>query len=306
MPETGYSVDFDSVQGLRGQWQRGAIALAQVDQALDRACEQVGRVALNTSAAKPAGLPLFGEAVRLLDRARGQAGRLLVDLNADIVRLDECAFNYRAAENDVTARLNAVVHGRPGKVAMARSSQYTGLSGLSGGGGPNDAADGAGTGSGTNTGTNSATTTGTTTGASPDSASAPVYSGPQAPPGLYPNQVQVTAWINEAFGDLEAAGVPAAQLDEPGVLTIVEHESSGDPKAINNWDSNAAAGHPSKGLMQTIDSTFEAYKLPGHDDVYNPVDNIIAGVRYALSRYGSISNVPGVEAVNSGGSYVGY
>ena len=36
------------------------------------------------------------------------------------------------------------------------------------------------------------------------------------------------------------------------------------------------------------------------------MDTIIAGVRYALSRYGSMSNVPGIRAVNSGGYYAGY
>lgn len=249
VPETGYAVDFDSVERLRGQWQSSAVALAQVDQALERARVQADRALLGAPSVKPTGLPLFGEALHLLDLARRQADQLLAELNADIVRLDECAFNYRATEEDLAARLNAVRGGTP---------------------------------------------------------TPHPYSGPQAPAGLYANQAKVTAWINEAFGDLEAAGVPDSALDEPGVLTIIEHESSGDPNAVNNWDSNAAAGHPSRGLMQTIDSTFEAYKLPGHGDVYNPVDNIIAGVRYALSRYGSISEVPGVKAVNSGGSYVGY
>ena len=46
--------------------------------------------------------------------------------------------------------------------------------------------------------------------------------------------------------------------------------------------------------------------MPDHKDIWNPVDNIIAGVRYAISRYGSIDNVPGVKAVHNGGSYVGY
>lgn len=71
-------------------------------------------------------------------------------------------------------------------------------------------------------------------------------------------------------------------------------------------NSNAKAGHPSKGLMQCIDSTFNAHKLPGHNDIYNPVDNIIAGVRYTMSRYGSIANTPGLQAMSHGGGYVGY
>jgi hypothetical protein len=120
------------------------------------------------------------------------------------------------------------------------------------------------------------------------------------------NTAQVRAWVDQAFAILEQSGVPSGELDEAGVLLIVEHESSGDPSAENDWDSNWQAGHASKGLMQCIDTTFDAYKLPGHDDIFNPVDNIIAGVRYALSRYGSISNVPGVRSVADGGSYVGY
>ena len=71
-------------------------------------------------------------------------------------------------------------------------------------------------------------------------------------------------------------------------------------------NSNAQAGHPSQGLMQTIPSTFNEYALPGHGNILNPVDNIIAGTRYAIARYGSLDNVPGVVAVEHGGSYVGY
>jgi SLT domain-containing protein len=33
---------------------------------------------------------------------------------------------------------------------------------------------------------------------------------------------------------------------------------------------------------------------------------MIAAFRYAISRYGSMSNIPGVVAVRGGGSYVGY
>jgi hypothetical protein len=71
-------------------------------------------------------------------------------------------------------------------------------------------------------------------------------------------------------------------------------------------NSNAAKGTPSKGLMQCIDPTFNSYKLPGRNDIWNPVDNICAGVNYAISRYGSLANVPGIKATASGGSYVGY
>jgi uncharacterized protein YukE len=124
---------------------------------------------------------------------------------------------------------------------------------------------------------------------------------PSSPP---PGNVQ--QWIDQAIQILEQNGVPASELNANDIWTIIQHESGGNPNAINLWDSNAQAGHPSKGLMQTIDSTFNAHSLPGHGNIYNPVDNIIAGVRYALGRYGSIGNVPGIRAVHSGGAYVGY
>lgn len=70
--------------------------------------------------------------------------------------------------------------------------------------------------------------------------------------------------------------------------TMALSESGGDPYAQNNWDSNAAAGTPSKGLLQVIDSTFNAYKLSGYDNIWDPVSNAIASIRYQLARYGGI------------------
>jgi SLT domain-containing protein len=105
---------------------------------------------------------------------------------------------------------------------------------------------------------------------------------------------------------LEASGIPAAKINPNDLWIIIKHESGGNPGAINLTDSNAAAGDPSKGLMQTISTTFNAYALPGHRSIYNPVDNIIAGVRYAIARYGTLGNVPGVVAVHHGLPYVGY
>lgn len=117
---------------------------------------------------------------------------------------------------------------------------------------------------------------------------------------------KVGEWIKQATQILQAHGVPASKMNPQDIAIIIDHESGGNPNAENDWDSNAKAGHPSIGLMQTIKPTFDAHKLPGHDNIRNPVDNIIAGVRYAIARYGSISNVPGVKAVHAGRKYVGY
>lgn len=111
----------------------------------------------------------------------------------------------------------------------------------------------------------------------------------------------VDSWLREA---MKLTGVPEDWL--PGLRLIAEHESSGDPTSVNNTDSNAQRGDPSRGLMQTIGATFEAHKLPGHDDIFDPVANAAAAIRYIQSRYGSIDQVPGVKSMNAGGSYKPY
>jgi WXG100 family type VII secretion target len=131
-------------------------------------------------------------------------------------------------------------------------------------------------------------------------------SGPPPPGGGAAPPERVREWIEEAVRILAARGVPTSKMNVNDIWLIIQHESGGNPHAINNWDSNAARGTPSKGLMQTIDPTFNAYALDGHRNIYDPVDNIIAGVRYAIARYGSVSNVPGVVNTKNGLGYVGY
>jgi len=64
-------------------------------------------------------------------------------------------------------------------------------------------------------------------------------------------------WIAEA---LQVMNLP--QTLAPGVKKIILAESGGNPRAINTWDSNAVRGTPSRGLMQTIPSTFRTYVHP--------------------------------------------
>ncbi|WP_229347956.1 CHAP domain-containing protein [Streptomyces sp. UNOB3_S3] len=76
--------------------------------------------------------------------------------------------------------------------------------------------------------------------------------------------------------------------DVPLVLHRIDVESGGDPNAVNNWDSNAVAGDPSKGLMQVIKSTFDAYAGPYRSlGQYHPAASLYAGLSYAIDRYGS-------------------
>jgi Transglycosylase SLT domain len=113
-------------------------------------------------------------------------------------------------------------------------------------------------------------------------------------------------WICAAEHTLEQAGVSRGRLSTNAAYIVVKHESGANPRAFNGWDSNAAAGHPSEGIAQVIGPTFRAYALAGHHNIWNPVDNMIAAFRYAISRYGSMNNIPGVVNVRQGGSYIGY
>ncbi|MHA6796458.1 transglycosylase SLT domain-containing protein [Pseudonocardia bannensis] len=112
----------------------------------------------------------------------------------------------------------------------------------------------------------------------------------------------VDGWITEALRIMELP-----QSLAPGIKRIIMAESGGNPRAINNWDSNARRGTPSQGLMQTIPSTFRAYVHPdlAGRPITDPVANITAGVRYMIANYGMETVVAGGRS-NSAGSYIGY
>ncbi|MEV7280073.1 LysM peptidoglycan-binding domain-containing protein [Streptomyces sp. NPDC093111] len=96
-------------------------------------------------------------------------------------------------------------------------------------------------------------------------------------------------WIRESLAIMAKNGIPGTY---DGIHRNIMRESSGNPLAINNWDSNALAGTPSKGLLQVIEPTFRAYHVAGTPfDLYDPVANITAACNYAADRYGSIDNV---------------
>ncbi|MBO0654129.1 transglycosylase SLT domain-containing protein [Streptomyces triculaminicus] len=96
-------------------------------------------------------------------------------------------------------------------------------------------------------------------------------------------------WINESLDILRAKGIPASY---DGIKRNIMRESTGNPRAINDWDVNAVNGVPSKGLLQIIDPTFKAYHVEGTSwDIYNPVANITASCNYAADKYGSMDNV---------------
>lgn len=107
----------------------------------------------------------------------------------------------------------------------------------------------------------------------------------------------VTRWTATVHRALGIVGQPLTHTY--ATLRRLMQESGGNPLAINRTDINAQRGDPSRGLMQTIMATFTRYRLPGlSGNIYDPLSNIVASMRYALARYGSLP-----AAYNKRGGY---
>ncbi len=117
----------------------------------------------------------------------------------------------------------------------------------------------------------------------------------------------VMRWVPVIACDLTLLHQPPTDAIISDVLIIIQNESGGNPLAENGWDINAQHGDPSRGLMQTIGATFNAYRSAQLlDNIFDPAANIYAGLNYGISRYGSIPNIPGVKSVNAGHGYKPY
>ncbi|MFS1015784.1 transglycosylase SLT domain-containing protein [Enterococcus casseliflavus] len=112
-------------------------------------------------------------------------------------------------------------------------------------------------------------------------------SGGAAVAGKYGSSVE--RWRSTVNSALNKLGIYSL-ANANRTLYQMKTESNGNPNAINNWDINAKNGTPSKGLMQVIDPTFRAYaRSPYNKNIWDPMSNILASMRYALSRYGSLA-----------------
>ena len=70
--------------------------------------------------------------------------------------------------------------------------------------------------------------------------------------------------------------VKVSSADIAHIMNVIKHESGGRAGAVNNWDSNAAKGTPSKGILQFIEPTFLHYAMPGYGDIMRPFDQLLA------------------------------
>lgn len=116
--------------------------------------------------------------------------------------------------------------------------------------------------------------------------SIPTYANP-------PNQeVQINDFRMDQTIDQAIQLTQAPYFWKAGLKTLIRLESNGDPFAYS--ESGA------KGLCQLPDNVFKDYKLPGHDNIWNPEDNLIAAIRYIQARW-NVYQIPGIVKGNYNG-----
>lgn len=108
----------------------------------------------------------------------------------------------------------------------------------------------------------------------------------------------VQRWRGVVNQALRLTGNPSSYANV--TLKRMNQESGGNPRAVNNWDSNARAGYPSTGLMQVIRPTFQSYagSMRGKGPFLNgvsidPLANVYSSMRYAKAAYGNLGKAYG-------------
>lgn len=104
-----------------------------------------------------------------------------------------------------------------------------------------------------------------------------------------PSGSGVTRWTDQVKEALKANNLSTSSDMVSKVLRQIQTESGGNEKAVQGGytDVNTLSGDLAKGLMQTISATFNAYAFPGHKNIFNGYDNLLAALAYAKNRYGS-------------------
>ncbi|WP_239382476.1 transglycosylase SLT domain-containing protein [Frankia sp. CIT1] len=80
---------------------------------------------------------------------------------------------------------------------------------------------------------------------------------------------------------------------------IIARESGGNATAVNPI---SVGGEHATGIAQMLPSTFAAYALRGHGNIFSALDNLLSSERYIAARYGSPDRIPNLWT----GNYLGY
>lgn len=92
-------------------------------------------------------------------------------------------------------------------------------------------------------------------------------------------------WRSAVKKALRKNGLPATPAYVNAWVRQIQTESSGNPHAVGG-DDGLSDGNAT-GLLQTKPGTFRQYAFPGHGNIFNGYDNMLAAINYAKHTYGS-------------------
>ena len=94
-------------------------------------------------------------------------------------------------------------------------------------------------------------------------------------------------WSGVVRRALKENGLPTTSAYVKAWLRQIQTESGGNAKAVQpGADPDGDGSGPAMGLLQTKRSTFNSYAFPGHHNIFKGLDNALAAIAYAKSRYG--------------------
>ncbi|HGF8046737.1 TPA: tape measure protein [Enterococcus faecium] len=97
----------------------------------------------------------------------------------------------------------------------------------------------------------------------------------------------VARWTSQLKEALRMNGLPTTASYVNAWLRQIETESGGNERAVQpGIDPDGDGSGPAMGLIQAKKGTFLANAFPGHGNIFNGFDSMLAGIRYALKRYG--------------------